>query len=939
MKKTTKSADARVFLGWDEPALPSAVARIIASYREGDTLDLSRLIVVVPGERAGRRLIELFAFAADDARLLLTPPDLTTEGQLPELLYEPALPFADDLTQLLAWKQALVEMPEHQRRAFVPVPPAIDDSLRWLDLARMFGQLHLELGGDALDFAAVQQAGRNVPGFNEGPRWNALAALQARYRQLLERQKLIDMQDARLRAIESGSIRTDRQIVLLGTVDLNGVLKKMLAAVGPNVTPYVFAPADMADAFDSFGCLLVDRWTATVLPVDDDQIVQVEGPIDQAEAATAWLRQLSAEYGIDEVTIGVPDEALVPQLVRQLEQLNVASDWVEGARVGGTAPFRLLQAAVAAVDGDYDALAGILRHPDVSAWLSQDVDRTLLTRLDEYYGQWFPSKVDAKRMEAGPLHDAVQRIERWLSPLRKPLPLRQWSEPFQQVLETIYGESTLELDRPEHDRLHRAFRRLVARLDQATLIPPALDLTAYRAGDAFEVLLKPLADKAVPSPGRTDSLSILGWLELPFDDAPALIVTSFNDGIVPTNTSGDPFLPDAIRQHLGLNCDDRRLARDAYYASAIAHSRRELRLVLARKNADREPLRPSRLLFTGDDARVIDRARRYFDEGHADPVVRIPNLGRGLADIPAKSTFAVPPPEKKFSGDVFTVTDFKKYIACPYRYYLERVEKLGSMDDSARELDPSAFGTLVHQVVSDFGRDPSISGSMKAAAIEAYAIDRLDAFTQQWFGHGQHRPALRLQIEQARRRLRAFARHQAELTMAGWRIAYAENESDSKAIIAPFAVADGAVSLKGRIDRVDFHEQNGVVRIVDYKTADTAKDPAKAHYDNEAWIDLQLPLYRHLWPFVAPDVPRDSRLELAYFNLPKNDKSGIVLAEWDGDMLDTADERAREIIGGIRNNIFWPPADPAPEYDNYPAICLAGYLSKKPLESAEEERP
>ena len=76
------------FLGWDTPALPYAATELVRRYGSADTgeLDMGHVVVVVPGERAGRRLREhLVDLAAADG-LRLTPPDVVTESGLPERL-------------------------------------------------------------------------------------------------------------------------------------------------------------------------------------------------------------------------------------------------------------------------------------------------------------------------------------------------------------------------------------------------------------------------------------------------------------------------------------------------------------------------------------------------------------------------------------------------------------------------------------------------------------------------------------------------------------------------------------------------------------------------------------------------------------------------------------------------------------------------------------
>src|SRR5262245_49952542 len=109
MESAISSSIRREFLGWDRPALPEAACRLMTRYRQGATLDLGRVIVVVPGQRAGRRFLEILAYRAQDERLLLTPPRVVTEGKLPDLLYLAKKPFASELVQDLAWARTLRE--------------------------------------------------------------------------------------------------------------------------------------------------------------------------------------------------------------------------------------------------------------------------------------------------------------------------------------------------------------------------------------------------------------------------------------------------------------------------------------------------------------------------------------------------------------------------------------------------------------------------------------------------------------------------------------------------------------------------------------------------------------------------------------------------------------------------------------------------------------
>ena len=85
----------RRFLGWERPILHSVAQQLLDAADDGGPLDLSRMLVVFPGARAGRRLKELLVDSAAAASRPLRPPEISTVGGLPERLYQPELPEPD----------------------------------------------------------------------------------------------------------------------------------------------------------------------------------------------------------------------------------------------------------------------------------------------------------------------------------------------------------------------------------------------------------------------------------------------------------------------------------------------------------------------------------------------------------------------------------------------------------------------------------------------------------------------------------------------------------------------------------------------------------------------------------------------------------------------------------------------------------------------------
>ena len=144
--------------------------------------------------------------------------------------------------------------------------------------------------------------------------------------------------------------------------------------------------------------------------------------------------------------------------------------------------------------------------------------------------------------------------------------------------------------------------------------------------------------------------------------------------------------------------------------------------------------------------------------------------------------------------------------------------------------------------------------------------------------------------------------------------------------------------LRGRIDRIDVHEADGQTVVFDYKSGDAAHSPDSSHRDQGDWVDLQLPLYRHLVKSLGITGP----VRLGYILLPKNTSdTKEALAEWTETELLAADEKAFEVVRKIRKELFWPPAtEPTAFSADLAAICQddvfgAASLAAEAAEDAE----
>ncbi|MBC8289313.1 MAG: PD-(D/E)XK nuclease family protein [Planctomycetes bacterium] len=332
---------------------------------------------------------------------------------------------------------------------------------------------------------------------------------------------------------------------------------------------------------------------------------------------------------------------------------------------------------------------------------------------------------------------------------------------------------------------------------------------------------------------------------------------------------------------------------------------------------------PSRLLFTSGGRETAERCIAFFgEEPEAAPAPRITVASQASG----AGEFKVPEPSMTEPVPSVSVTAFRTYLECPYRFYLRHVLKLDRLDDTSLELNPLQFGNLAHSVLDWFGRS-ELKSSTDAELIRRSLENRLDWLARQDYGQ-QRMAAIEIQLLQLRRRLAAFATWQAGRANAGWIIHYVEAE---QRVPVKFETDDGReIELRGRIDRIDHHADRNEWEIFDYKTSEAERSPRRAHTKrnrdgNSEWVDLQLPLYRHLAKPLGVSVAR-----LGYIVLPKDrDTARALYADWSPSELSEADVEARRVARRILNREFLPVASLKWESDDFAAICQANVFAKQ----------
>ncbi len=917
--------------------LPAAADWLIDAYGR----EMAHVTVVVPVRRAIRNLEQHLL----ERESVLARPRIITPAGLADLPIDlsPAdgagLTVASELDAGLAWVSVLQDFARgdgERLAALVPDPPAPSDFAGWWSLANRLAGLRQQLAAGRKTLAdAASAAG------GSGVRWAVLGSLEQAYLATLAQRDKVDRDVAREQRL--ATVEIDTPLILLATADLTP-LQQAVVARGDDVTALVFAGADVADGFDHDGALVSSFWEERVFDDSATRLRMVDRRGDQPAAATSAIASSAASRAESDVTVALGDEALGPAVVRAIETAGGTARTAVGRPLNESGPCALWAALADFVENvRFDALAALLRHPDVEVYLDRErasadaeVEEHLSdavgawqTLLDDYLSKTLQAELVDGWLGGGNQVDALKWVHdrvRAILPV-KPDDVRalsQWTGPLKAALSTVYAQRTFDPDDRADAEAIQALSMLTGLLDEQGLLAASReDVPDMTAAQAMRWTLARLGSPPATDPPTAGGIEVMGMLDAVLDDAPVMVVTSFNDGHLPGRVPdvAGGLLPGSMRRRLGLPDDRRRLVRDAYLLHALNHSREDLTLVSARRGDEGEPLKPSRLWLLGGDAQLTARRLQRFygaDDAPGTP---------GWLQPGATNHFIIPRPVGVPRVARLSVTALRDYLACPYRFYLKHVLQLKQIDDRAVEMDALAFGNLVHDVLAGYGLDddaPRESGDRSEVA--AFLSSKLDAVLTEKFGPTP-RVAVRVQAEFARERLEAFSDIQATWNQQGWRVAHAEHPLQHT-----YERPGGSLTLRGRIDRIDAHPDLGW-RVLDFKTGDTAKSPDDTHLGkdadgNPAWTDLQLPVYRDL--ISAAEIASDGRpTEYGYVVLPRKlDEVAPSPADWDDAVWASAAKERDRVLDGILAHDFKPSPDVPRFDDGLAGVCADAWTER-----------
>lgn len=906
----------RVFLGSGGPLLPALAGWVIDQHVEGSSADCSTHVVVLPTGRARRRLEQLLLEAASERQVRLIPPELTTPSGLMSHFLVPDLASADALTSQLAWLQEIKNASQDHLKSITGHSNPLTDRESAALAVRLQKLMHeLGAGGYTPAEAMKQSLKAGLP--LEEQRWLALESLWSATNESLRKIERIDPNAARREALDANRVFTGVATkISIVSADPSLLLARLLSALddqGIQINTIIHGEKESLEGlFDQFGGVDIDAWEERAIDLADHPVVTCDRVDDQIAVVLEHLADRTESDGEVEggtTTVVVPDEELLPLMERHLHRQGVpVSPTTTRSLADGRIGRLLIILTNLLEDGRARHHGDLLRHPDVEQWMIQQGIQHPVARWDRLWNRHLPRRLD----DLSEGSRAQHQFQELLSPLAELIsPLQEddrsacgWARSIMEIVGTLVASSDVPLGSQDSRALRIIRDCLEAQLDLYGA--PTPDVTA---SDLMHLLVEQLRSGKTSRPD-TDAIGLIGWLEAHLDDTPDLVITGLNENTIPAGSSTDPWLPEAVRELLSLSSQRRRTSRDAWLLSAILQSGRTVKLVTARRASAGDPLIPSRLLLRSSGRALAEQVLKLSGE---EKDAREPELSKWRPLAESDSGFHEEPMP---AGDPIirhiSVTAFKRYLSDPYNFMLERDERTRiSAVETLDSLDHAGFGSLVHDVLEQWGREEHDRNqpTTDVELIEKQLIEALRIHALNRFGTKPIAP-VRLQLAIAEQRLRSFAPHQAAHAAAGWRIHLVEASFGPRGYPEPLFPGQGGLLLRGKIDRVDQHDDHGFMA-VDYKTGASVDSPEKAHRSKSNWKDLQLPLYRFLLESIDLHV---SPAGLGYILLPPDAlHTGFHLASWQEKDMAEAMEQAREIVEVITSGrlISLVAGDPA----------------------------
>jgi ATP-dependent helicase/nuclease subunit B len=304
-------------------------------------------------------------------------------------------------------------------------------------------------------------------------------------------------------------------------------------------------------------------------------------------------------------------------------------------------------------------------------------------------------------------------------------------------------------------------------------------------------------------------LQIMGMLESRVLDFETVIISSVNEGVLPSGKSNNSFIPFDVKLENKLPTYKEKDSVYTYHFYRLLQRAKNV-YILYNTEAD--------ILTGGEKSRFITQLELegIHKINHHIIVPQVPIIETSLntieknEDLLNKITAVA---ERGFSPSSLT-----SYIRNPIDFYYQKILKIKEHDNVEETIAANTLGTVVHNTLQDF-YEPLIGKFITVEIIKNLKTDIYKTVALHFkkeYKEGDITKGKNLIIfEIAKRYVSNFLDFEIKELKAGNQIKILAIEAENKVIIT-IPELKFPVKLTGKVDRVD--QYNGITRIIDYKT-------------------------------------------------------------------------------------------------------------------------
>jgi hypothetical protein len=338
------------------------------------------------------------------------------------------------------------------------------------------------------------------------------------------------------------------------------------------------------------------------------------------------------------------------------------------------------------------------------------------------------------------------------------------------------------------------------------------------SSETYFNLLKQLTDLIkIPFNGEPLSgLQIMGVLETRALDFDNLIILSVNEGVFPSKSISNSFIPYNLRRGFGLPAYEHQESVWAYHFYRMISRAKNVTLLYDTRSGG---------LQSGEASRFVHQLKYHY-KVPINEKLTIYNISssRGIP-ISIEKDKTVMEELSKFETDkALSASVINTYLDCPLKFYLSAVKGIEEEDTVSETIENDRFGTILHKVM-ELSYNPfcekEITDDLLRLASEKknMTLNIEKAFAKDFFHIKEVRP-LTGQTYLYGETIRKYACKILEFDSSLTPFKYVTSEKKVDHILE--ISNNRKIKLKGFIDRIDLVD-NKTLRVVDYKSGKVSK--------------------------------------------------------------------------------------------------------------------